>query len=170
MTDKTPLIKGKNEDTSNRENKKKKVTFDNSVKKFDGMKEESLSICKNIKEFIMFKNYHRNREYGEIINADTYVNRLEPEIDIWKYIDKVYFIISLLNSGKNYGFLPSQEAINPKKETHTIYKKRLYIYLTYLIFKAFNNDIIKTKDYFDKNEMSHFKSILDEKISYENIK
>lgn len=169
MSDKTPPIKRKQEVTSNEQNKKKKVSFDNSVKTFDGMRKESLSICTTIKQFIMFKNYHTNKEHGEIINADSYVNTLEQTIDIWKYIDKVYFIISVLNSGKKYGFLPSQEAINPKKDTHKICKNRLYIFLTYLIFKAFENDVIQTKDFFDKNEMSHFKSILDEKLGYEKI-
>lgn len=144
-----------------------KVSWGPFVKTFDGMKTESLKISDTIINFITFKNiYTSNMNYGEIMNANKHIRTLYG--DIWIYIDKTLFILTLLNNGKKYGFLPSQLAINPKKTSHDIYKTRLNIFLACLIFKACGNDVDKTNDTLDMNELSLLKEIVQNKIKYDN--
>ena len=165
MTDKTPPIKralSSGESTQSKK-KTKKVSFQDTCKKFDGMREESLQICNTIKSYILYKNRESDINKGEILNAKTYATSIEG--DIWKYIDKVYFIISVINSGKKYGFLPSQEAINPNDNSHNIYKKRLYLFLVYLVFEAFDRNVEATNSFLDGIHLSNFKSILQQIVN-----
>jgi hypothetical protein len=165
MSDNTPPIKRMLSSGENIDSKKKtkKVSFQDTCKKFDGMRKESLQICNTIKSFILYKNRETDMNKGEILNAKKYATSIKG--DIWKYIDKVYFIISVLNSGKKYGFLPSQEAINPNNNSHNIYKKRLYLFLVYLAFEALDRNVEMTNSFLDGIELSNFKTILQDIVN-----
>lgn len=133
-------------------NDDKTVTWDKSVKTFDGINKNSKEISNTIKKLIFYKNtdYH-NMDYSEIVNVYNYIEPLKD--DIWNYIDKVYFILNLLNNNTKYGFLPEQKAIDPKKLGHHIYITRLNIFLACLIFEAFEKDIDKTTEIFNSIDM-----------------
>ena len=144
-------------------NDDKTVSWDTSVKTFDGINKNSKEISNTIKKLIFYKNtdYH-NMDYSEIMNVYKYIDELKD--NIWNYIDKVYFISNLLNNNTKYGFLPEQKAIDPKKSGHHIYITRLNIFLACLIFEAFEKNIEKTTEIFNSIDMPLLIMVLYKKI------
>ena len=141
----------------------KSVSWDTSVKTFDGISKNSKEISNTIKKLIFYKNtdYH-NMDYSEIMNVYNYIEPLKD--DIWNYIDKVFFILNLLNNNTKYGFLPEQKAIDPKKSGHNIYITRLNIFLACLIFDAFEKNVDKTTEIFNSIDMPLLIMVIYKKI------